>query len=302
MLCLLLATLLAVQPTTRPRGPDAADPDNYKGETATSRPTFPITLERVSYPGPAAGVLATVDLTDPRVSVLTLPAHPEDPDGDGPMITRLDTVRNVAERLDLELAVNASFFAAPQIREHAGRPIRFYYGNAAAPVSWLVHEGEVLTSPSGAQADWPAIIVDDEGTVSIASRGSDRPDNIREAVAGNVQLLEDGQPVPHDDPARHPRTAVGVSEDGRTLWILCIDGRTDDSRGMSFAELSDAFAALGAYDALNLDGGGSSTMVVEDPGTGAFAIANRPSDRSFALEGTPIERPVADVLGIDVAE
>ena len=78
--------------------------------------------------------------------------------------------------------------------------------------------------------------------------------------------------------ARHPRTALGVKADG-TLLLITVDGRRPDwSVGMSLPELTDLLLELGAVDAINLDGGGSTTMVVGDQ------VVNRPSDPSGERE------------------
>ncbi|MBM4373793.1 MAG: phosphodiester glycosidase family protein [Deltaproteobacteria bacterium] len=84
---------------------------------------------------------------------------------------------------------------------------------------------------------------------------------------------------------RHPRTAVGLSEDRKTLVVVVIDGRTKASVGSTCAELGAFLKELGSYDAMNLDGGGSSAMYLEGKG-----VVNKPSD------GT--ERVVANHLGI----
>lgn len=71
---------------------------------------------------------------------------------------------------------------------------------------------------------------------------------------------------------RHPRTMIGTDEGGR-IWLVTVDGRNPElSLGMSFAELQGVARGLGLRDALNLDGGGSTTMVVRD------AVVNHPSD------------------------
>jgi exopolysaccharide biosynthesis protein len=77
----------------------------------------------------------------------------------------------------------------------------------------------------------------------------------------------------------HPRTAVGIDADGRKLLILVVDGRSAVSRGYTMVELADIMTALGAENALNLDGGGSSAMYTR-AGTGAMAVVNEPSDGS----------------------
>ena len=71
---------------------------------------------------------------------------------------------------------------------------------------------------------------------------------------------------------RHPRTVIGTSGDGR-IWLIAVDGRDKAlSLGMSFAELQNLVTRVGLVDALNLDGGGSTTMVVRG------VVVNHPSD------------------------
>ena len=89
---------------------------------------------------------------------------------------------------------------------------------------------------------------------------------------------------------RHPRTAAGVTRDGRTLLLVVVDGRQPGwSIGATLPELAGLLIEAGAWTALNLDGGGSTTMWRREPG-GAGRVLNRPSDRRV--------RPVANHLGI----
>lgn len=82
---------------------------------------------------------------------------------------------------------------------------------------------------------------------------------------------------------RHPRTAIGKTKDGKIL-LLVVDGRQPNySVGVSLTELANFLLEFGAMEAINLDGGGSSTMVVENK------IVNKPSDQTG-------ERPVSDAL------
>jgi exopolysaccharide biosynthesis protein len=82
---------------------------------------------------------------------------------------------------------------------------------------------------------------------------------------------------------RQPRTLAGVTEEGRLL-LVTVDGRRPGwSVGMTLPEAARLMRSLGARDALNLDGGGSTTMVVRGE------VVNRPSDRAG-------ERPVSDAL------
>lgn len=81
---------------------------------------------------------------------------------------------------------------------------------------------------------------------------------------------------------RHPRTLVGVSQDNRTLWLVVADGRAEGRSGLTLCEAAQFLLEQGAHDALQLDGGGSSTLVVRG------RVRNVPSDGR--------ERPVANAL------
>lgn len=98
------------------------------------------------------------------------------------------------------------------------------------------------------------------------------------AIGGNKVLLRDGKVLDVDDAALHPRTAVGFSADGRRTVLLTVDGRQADSRGMTEREIGELMSQMGADDALNLDGGGSSTMLAREPGQAAPDVVNSPSD------------------------
>lgn len=71
---------------------------------------------------------------------------------------------------------------------------------------------------------------------------------------------------------RHPRTAIAWNADQSKVWLLVVDGRQEHSVGMGLHELSDFFLRLGATDALNLDGGGSSALIMD------HEVRNSPSD------------------------
>ncbi len=123
-----------------------------------------------------------------------------------------------------------------------------------------------------------------------------RPWRVRDAVGAGPVLLQNGRAVVTADaeaffgtsiPARrHPRSAVGTAPDGR-VWLVVVDGRQPASRGVLLGELALLMRDLGATDALNLDGGGSSALVVH-AGTEAVRL-NRPA-------GYDVERPVATAL------
>ncbi|MET7278785.1 phosphodiester glycosidase family protein [Kribbella sp. NPDC005582] len=108
-----------------------------------------------------------------------------------------------------------------------------------------------------------------------------RPDASQVAVgiSGNVQLAKDGA-VPADVPDADlaPRTAIGFDADGSRMILLTVDGRATGSRGLSLKEMGQLMIGLGADDALNLDGGGSSTMLARTAGDASPSVVNDPSD------------------------
>ncbi|MDZ5660620.1 phosphodiester glycosidase family protein [Nocardioides sp. S-58] len=99
------------------------------------------------------------------------------------------------------------------------------------------------------------------------------------AISGDRPLLVNGVRTVINNTIAHPRTAVGIDADGRRLHVLVVDGRSAASRGYTMVELADFMTALGAENAINLDGGGSSAMYTRN-GTGAMAVVNEPSDGS----------------------
>lgn len=76
----------------------------------------------------------------------------------------------------------------------------------------------------------------------------------------------------------NPRTAVGITQDRKQLIIITIDGRTKNFRGVNQPELAKILIELGAYEAINLDGGGSTEMLVKNIGQSKPSIVNFPSD------------------------
>lgn len=107
---------------------------------------------------------------------------------------------------------------------------------------------------------------------SISTFGNITP-NITQTVGGNVFLVQNGQVVPQGDMARHPRTMMGYTKDKKQMIFCVFDGRSTLSAGGIYLEMADIMIFAGADWAINVDGGGSSTMYVQNLG-----IMNNPSD------------------------
>ncbi len=182
--------------------------------------------------------------------------------------------------------------------------------------SWLemVVEDGVVTKFSQNQ---PGIPIPQNGYVVLAAMGHEKyltdnfkvgdpvdfditmnatdTSNMKMVLTGATQLLKDGKFTPLTDTAapssRQPRTAVGTTADGKTLIIAAVDGRrTGTSIGMTQAELADYMKELGCYNAINYDGGGSTTMVARTEGSTGLTTVNTPSDG--------FERGVSASLGV----
>ncbi|MDN4075517.1 phosphodiester glycosidase family protein [Fictibacillus terranigra] len=98
------------------------------------------------------------------------------------------------------------------------------------------------------------------------------------AIGGNPVLVKDGEVQDVDNSVVAPRTAVGYSADGKQMYLVTVDGRQTGSRGLTLYELGELMKEFGAHQALNLDGGGSTTMVARTPGEDQVDTVNSPSD------------------------
>ena len=132
-----------------------------------------------------------------------------------------------------------------------------------------------------ADRPWLGITKTGEVIMGNASEYEKYKDQLYNAVGGSHILLRSdstsslGVGTEFGD-TRHPRTAVGTKPDGSVV-IMVVDGRQSTiSNGASLADLADIFASMGCSDAINLDGGGSSTFILKNS-KGEFVVENSPS-------------------------
>ncbi len=101
------------------------------------------------------------------------------------------------------------------------------------------------------------------------------------AFGGGAMLVSEGKTISdfsHVVSGYNPRSAIGMSRDGKTLWMVAVDGRQTQSRGMTMSELASLMKDLGCYNAVNLDGGGSTNMVASTLWNKNLTTANSPSE------------------------
>lgn len=139
--------------------------------------------------------------------------------------------------------------------------------------------GEAVLSATGTKtSSISSLNVNDIITLNLNVSSS--PSDIKELTGGRAKLVNNGTDYSvqgainegdSNGASREPRTAVGYTQDNKKVYLVVVDGRTTTSAGMTFSEMADFLIYLGCYQGLNLDGGGSSTLV------GNGVLKNAPS-------------------------
>lgn len=238
-------------------------------------------------PEPMVAHIVTVDLTQPHIQAITTPPGSLDD-----YVYTARTVSQFAAELDLQLAVNGDFFYP----WFTYTPWHYYphTGDGVNVRGTAIYNGQPLTLGDTA-ANYPhrtLYLYDDYGSF----QPTDPP---QQAISGDIMLVVDGEPQSHRRTSYivtpHPRTAVGLSADGKTLFLFVVDGRQPNySVGASIDDLTALALAHGAHNVMNLDGGGSSALVAEVDGK--LQVLNSPIHGR--IPGT--ERSVANHLGLKV--
>ncbi len=175
---------------------------------------------------------------------------------------RRQTVSSFAADVGAEVAINGDFFSY----------------ETYAPGGTAAHDGAHWGGDDGRGSGFVAFGLERVLLSRDAEVVDPLPAWANEVVGGRPTILRAGEVVTSAAElctVRHPRTALGLSEDRHTLYLMVVDGRSSVSIGMTCAEEAALLRELGAYDALNLDGGGSSTMYIRGDG-----VVNAPSDGS----------------------
>lgn len=224
-------------------------------------------------PRPLQAQVLRVKLGTPGVSVVVTPDN-----GEAPGETTGRKTSSFLSAMHCQAAVNAGPF--DKVTSSEGGPLELSGLHIAG--------GKLVSKDSGL----PALLFLEDGRARIAIKPELKPE-IREAVSGFQVILSEGQTVA-TDLKLHPRTGAGVSADGKTLWLLVVDGRqAGSSEGCTTVEMAGWLRAMGAQSAINLDGGGTTTMVMAGA-DGKPVILNRP-----VHAGIPgMERPAGSHLGI----
>jgi exopolysaccharide biosynthesis protein len=181
----------------------------------------------------------------------------------------------------LQVAVNANFFSVP-----AGE--RYSLPGIADIRGLAVSDGIIVSQPE--EQLTAAFLVLKTGRMLLKNStdiGTDFSD-IQTAVTGNRFLLQNGTVLPQTNKDVHPRTLCGISQNNRyVLWIVIDGRRKGHSEGATYEESAQWLRYFESRDGLNLDGGGSSTLVIQGKNNDV-EILNRPSDNSLRYNANNI--------------
>jgi exopolysaccharide biosynthesis protein len=208
---------------------------------------------------PVAQVWHVVTLDMRKVS---LSVTPGDTSTGGEFVAR--TVSEALAISGADIGVNAGFFAFPKT-PGAQR------GKALDALGLSISGGVQASGPEAVHKVLDGTLCVAGKTVSLED-GQTCAGQAQEAATAGPWLLRAGQlgdwsaPAKSFSEGRHPRTAFGLSQDKKRGWLVLVDGRQAASAGATLAELAARMRELGAYDALNFDGGGSSALAIKRDG------------------------------------
>ncbi|MSU67913.1 MAG: hypothetical protein CK548_06490 [Opitutia bacterium] len=220
-------------------------------------------------------VAIRVDLRAPGIECFTTPSN-----GDRPLETTSETTVEFLTHHGLQVAINANFFppcCSPGEKDLTG---------VAISRGQLVSTQEARHNGSGVLL----ITIENRAAITVMNNTPIPTEGVWTAISGSAVVLAEGKKptgVAKDFcTLAHPRSAVGLSQDRRYLVLLTIEGRQSGySDGATMAEVADWLQRFGAHDGINLDGGGSTTLVRAE--SGQAVVLNRPSGVSLGSGGAP---------------
>lgn len=245
-------------------------------------------LETLSAPRPIRVHILKIDLTRPDIE-LRMEATP-DPDGAGPADSVLTDPRELAVAPEVLAFINTNpWVDVPD--EKGETSFRWKPGQEVDTLGLEKSAGTVHSQPT----EYPDAVVkfSSDGHVTFG-KGNDSAD-FRDGLNGFQPVVIAGKALVSEDKELHPRTIIGADQDGKTLWLVVVDGRQKGySEGMDLTELGKLMQGIGCWSATNLDGGGSSVLGLKDA-NGNLVVTNSPS----GTKGSTVNvRPVPCILTV----
>lgn len=277
-LVVLLVAGLAISWWARPRGPRWLErwPAAGGGFSAWEEvsPGVEYARARWDVPRPLKCHVLRIDLSRSDLEVVAV-ALPE-----AVNVFKSDWVTSFVRKEGLLAAINATPF----------EPEPWFPGGLVRPAGVVVAQRWPI---GDAASNLDALCQTTNGVWSVVKGQNNLPEGLRLAVGGFLVNLRDGQNLGEHKP-EDAATVVGLSADRRWMYWLVVDGgQPGYSEGLTPRESAEILKNLGASDAINMDGGGSTTMALAR-GWAGVQLVNRP--RSPGISG--LQRPVACVLGV----
>ncbi len=225
--------------------------------------------------------IVTFDLTCKNIDIFVTP--PEKGDKQNPL--RASTTSQFAQQFDVQVAINGDGFTPWK-----SNSILDYYPHVGDPVS--PNGFAASRAREYGESKGPTLFINSkkEATFGVAYR------KVYNAISGQSWLVRGEKPVPDlNDTLAAPRTAIGSDGPGTRLIMIVVDGRQPFySEGVTVQEMAELMIYYGGDNAINLDGGGSSTLVIQDPQSGKYLVMNSPIDNGIPGR----ERPVGNHFGV----
>ena len=232
------------------------------------------TNSAVESPGPLKVFVMRISLNTPGISFATTASSSASYPG---FETFSQTTGNYVNSVGAKVGINANFFS---VVSGTAQPQNL--------TGLAVSNGFVVSQP---ETNFPALLLTQGNVASLATTPPSYDlSGVWNAVAGSSFILQNGVAITPPagtagDPFNpNPRSAIGISQDGSYLYMMVVDGRTSVSVGCTQAQTGEFLAMFGAYNGINLDGGGSSTLV-KYVGPGVVYPLNSPSGGSQRLNG-----------------
>lgn len=244
-------------------------------------------------PRPLNIYVAEIDLTAPGIQFMLTaraPGYPGPYLNGSPAETVRQTTRQFANAVGAQIAINGAFYASQTsggVNWANNLGITASNGDAYSP--WELPSSPDFDDALNITQNNQATIVEMPASIPTGFE-TNPPVSLYNTVTGSHRLVQNGVQVAPSSCSLcglNPRTAVGTTDDNRLL-LMTVDGRQSGfSEGVTLVELANLMLSHGATDAINLDGGGSTTMVMNDYGDGLAAhVLNSPSDGSERSVGT----------------
>ena len=231
-------------------------------------------------PRPIVIHVVTVDLRAEGIRFLVTPG---DPDSALPLEAR--TTSKFLNEYNQQIAINGDGF-----QPWRSYSLLNYYphsGDPVSPIGLAASEGTVYHS---AAENLPVLYI----ARTNQARFNTPTGRVYNAISGSQMLVEQGQGVAIADENPEPRTAVALDKSGKRLILIVVDGRQPNfSEGATLSELAEIIIEQGGFFGMNLDGGGSTTLVKAGR-FGRAEVLNSPIDHR--IPGW--QRPVGNHLGI----